>query len=608
MNDRSQQQPVVPRRGPRLDRRRLVRSLAGGVILVANACSHGSAQVQTDNGPTPVPTAPISNLIPARPTPTSTSTPASPQATPNTSATATASPEPQILYRGGFTADPVSHDFNANLYCGGDPSLWSGLLTLNTDLTPMGDWANAWEANVDSSQWTFHIRPNNEGWSNGKSVTAKDFVWSWRRLLDPATKAPQAWLFFDIVNALAIHSGQAKPDSLGVHALDNWTLRVELVGPRVYFPAIVATVGTVPAYQPAVEAFGDKWTEAAHCVSNGPFKLDIWQHGDHWTTLPNANHWNALHVRLETTVVPIVGPEKHQQPFFNDEVDFMPVAEEDVANVRSISDIGGEMVSSMDPAVWFLMVAPSVPPFDDLRVRQAVAHSIDRDRLEQLSQGRAAAASSLIPTTFPIRGEDDTVTAIQQFDVDQALKLLADTPHANGSNWPPITLFISESAEVPQLLANDCAQQLLENLGMKVEVRTVSAQDFETSLANRTGALFWKRWDFTYADPNNGYSDAFSPIGSDTYQLPNVPSGFGDLVGRAKAEPNEKARALIYRDCEKTLQTEVSYIPIAYPITFYLIRPWVAGFPLVGDSSVLQPGTLFTRLTSLVSIKNRSSG
>ncbi len=593
----------------RLNRRRLLRALAGSAVLIASACRKGSAQktVNASTIPEPSSTAttriPSASQSPSRPTPTSQIDP-----TPGATATVTPLPTPQILFRGGFFADPASHDFNANLYCGGDPSLFSGLLTLNTDLNPMSDWAIRWEPNKDSSQWTFHLRQNNKGWSNGQPVTAHDFVWSWQRLLDPATQAPHAWLLFDLVNAVQIHEGTLPPDSLGVQAIDQWTLQVDLVGPRVYFPTIVATIGTAPAFQPAVEKYGSSWTDGEHCVSNGPFLLHDWQHGDRWTTVPNTNHWNSGNVRLEKTIVPIFPETKHQQPYFNGQVDFMPVSEQDVANVRSIADFSGQMVSSTDPTTWFLVVDPSQPPFDDLRVRQAIAHVIDRERLEQLSQGRASRAQSLLPTTFPIRGEDDTVKALQRFDVDRAIQLLSATPYANGTNWPNVSLLISEDSELPQLLAGDCAEQLLENLGLPVSVKTVSDQEFKNAIAAKSGGLFWGRWDFTYADPNNGYSDAFFPAGTNAPMLVLTPPGLADLVGRGKAEPDETARISIYRECETMLQTSVSYIPIAYPVTFFLIRPWVAGFPLVGDSSVLQPGRLFTRLTSLVSIKNRPLG
>ena len=594
---------------PTLNRRRLIKLLVGGCALVVNACRRGSAEVAKDTTPPPPARPTFDDRIPQpAQTPTKSTATAAPSPTPGGTATSTPVLSPQILYRGGFTIEPASHDFNANLFCGGDPSLWSGLLALNTDLTPMGDWSDHWEPNEDSSAWTFHLRQNNTGWSSVQPVTAHDFVWSWQRLIDPATKAPQAWLLFDVVNALDIHDGKLKPEQLGVEATDDWTLVVNLVGPRVYFPSIVATIGLVPAYRKAVEEFGDSWTDATHCVSNGPFRLSSWDHGARWTTEPNPNHWNFGNIKLEQTVVPILPSTKHQQPYFNGEVDYMPVSADDVANVRSISDYASQMISSTDPAVWFLIVSPSQPPFDDQRVRQAVAHAIDRDRLEQLSEGRASGAQSLLPTTFPMRGEDDAVKALQQFDVDQALQRLAGTKFAGGQNWPNVELMITENDEVPQLLAADCAEQLLENLGMKVTVQTVSESDYEAALASGTPALFWKRWDFTYPDPNNGYSDALLPTGSKAPLLPLTPADLGDLVGRAKVEQNTDARALLYRDCESTLQTAVAYIPIAYPVTFFLIRPWIAGFPLVGDSSVLQPDLLFTRLTSLVSIKDRTAG
>lgn len=586
----------------------MMRELAGAVMLVTAACRRGSATTPHDTPTTEQTLPPVRHVTPSA---EATSTPEltqTPPATPSATPADTPRPEPQILYRGGFSADPTSHDFNANLYCGGDPSLFSGLLTMNTDLTPMGDWAETWESNADASIWTFHLRRHNSGWSNGKPVTAHDFVWSWQRLLDTKTKAPHAWLLFDVVNAEQIHARQADPASLGAQAMDDWTLRVNLVGPRVYFPSIVATVGTAPAYQQAVESFGDKWTDTGNCVSNGPFVLSEWQHGSRWTTELNAGHWNFGNVRLTETQVPISPLAKHQQPYFNGQVDFMPVAAEDLANVRSIADFSGQLIGSVDPAVWFIIVNASVPPFDNQRVRQAVAHAIDRSRLEQLSDGRASAAHSLLPSNFPQRSEDEEVKNLQQFDVDQSLQLLSLTDHANGVNWPPVTLLTAENNEVAQLLAGDCMQQLFENLGMNVEVKTVSPDEYDDAIAGKSAALYWHRRDFTYADANNGYSDGLFPAGASQSLLPQPPAGLADLVGRGKAEKNPDARAAIYRDCEKALQTTVSYMPIAYPVTFYLIKPWVNGFPLVGDSSVLQPNLIFTRLTSLVSIKGRPLG
>jgi ABC-type oligopeptide transport system substrate-binding subunit len=587
----------------RLTRRQALRSFAIAPLAVVAACRRGGSQVEA--------TGTVEQPIVLPPTPTRSATaPATPppkQVTPVPSAVPTGTPAPlaQILYRGGFLNEPSSHDFNANLSCGGDPSLWSGLLTLNTDLTPMADWATSWEPSDDAARWTFHLRQGNHGWSNGQPVTAHDFVWSWQRLLDPSTNAPHAWLLYDLVNAQEIHRGELPPDQLGVKAVNDWTLEVDLVGPRIYFPAIVATVGTAPAYRPAVEQYGPQWTEPGKIVSNGPFILQDWQHEMQWSTARSANYWNAGNVTLVDTVVPLTPAEKHAAPYFDFSVDFLPVQAADLASVRSISDIGGTLTGSVDPTVWFLIIAPQIAPFDDVRVRQATAHAIDRSRLVQLSEGRAGPARSLLPTTFPGRVKDDAIGSLQDFDVDKALKLLAGTPYAGGTNWPPVTLLMTDTSEVATLLANDCAAQLSENIGMQVDLTIVSPTEYDAALKDGSAGIFWKRWDFTYADANNGYADAFYPVGTSESRLPAPPPSLGELVGRGKVEPNPDARAAIYRDVEIALQTNVSYIPLAYPITFYLVRPWVAGFPLASDSSLLQPGTLFTRLTSLVNIQNR---
>ena len=100
--------------------------------------------------------------------------------------------EAQQFYQAGINTDPTSFDWNANLYCNAEETTFAGLLQFSENLDAIPDWAETFEPNEDASVWTFHIRPDNKGWSDGTPVTAGDFVYSWGRQLDPATKAAYA--------------------------------------------------------------------------------------------------------------------------------------------------------------------------------------------------------------------------------------------------------------------------------------------------------------------------------------------------------------------------------------------------------------------------------
>src|SRR5262249_53891724 len=145
------------------------------------------------------------------------------------------------IFRAPTEAEPTSFDFNMDLYCGGSGYVFSALLKYDPDLKPIADAAEKWEANADASVWTFHMRQGAK-WTNGDPVTAKDFEYSFKRQLDPATKATYAGFLYDIKNAEAFNQGKAGVtiDQVGVKAENDSTLVVTMEGPRGYFPAIAA--------------------------------------------------------------------------------------------------------------------------------------------------------------------------------------------------------------------------------------------------------------------------------------------------------------------------------------------------------------------------------
>src|SRR5262245_51466030 len=203
----------------------------------------------------------------------------------------------QILRTGGggyFDRDPSSHDFGKDSYGGGHLALFAGLLQFDVDFVPIPDVAMKVESNGDGSVWRFSLR-RDARWSNGVPCTAHDFVWSWQRVLNPATAASYATFFYDIRNAEAFNKGRiVDPQQLGLRARDAYTLEVTLEGPRAYFPVLTAFYVAFPAYRPAVEQYGDTWTEPGHIVSNGPFRLESWTHGQQLVLAKNP-HYHGVH-------------------------------------------------------------------------------------------------------------------------------------------------------------------------------------------------------------------------------------------------------------------------------------------------------------------------
>jgi ABC-type oligopeptide transport system substrate-binding subunit len=151
-------------------------------------------------------------------------------------------------------------------------------MVFNADFVAVPWMASKVDSNKDGSVWTFTIRKDTR-WSDNSPVTARDFEWSWKRQLDPASAAPYASFLYDIKNGEKFNKKQlTDAKEVGVIAKDDWTLEVTLEGPRGYFPVLAAYLAALPAHRGAVEKHGDKWTEAGNIVSNGAFTLEAWEH------------------------------------------------------------------------------------------------------------------------------------------------------------------------------------------------------------------------------------------------------------------------------------------------------------------------------------------
>ena len=223
--------------------------------------------------------------------------------------------EEQIFYHTGVFEDPTSFDWNANLYCNAEEETFAGVLTFNENLEAVADWAETFSSNEDASVWTFNIRPDNKGWTDGTPVTAGDFVYSWGRQLDPETKAAYAGFLFDIKYAQEFNQGTAVENAddplagtvptradLGIKAIDDWTLEVTMAGPRAYFPQVVAYAAAFPAPQWKVEELGEAWAlneNGEPIVSNGPVKVDEWNKGQSLIMSRNDGWWGAADMPLD---------------------------------------------------------------------------------------------------------------------------------------------------------------------------------------------------------------------------------------------------------------------------------------------------------------------
>jgi len=482
-------------------------------------------------------------------------------------------------YGGGgwFQSEPSSHDFNKDLYCSGVPALFAGLMVFNADFVAVPWMASKVDSNKDGSVWTFTIRKDSR-WSDNSPVTARDFEWSWKRQLDPASAAPYASFLYDIKNGEKFNKKQlSDAKEVGVIAKDDWTLEVTLEGPRGYFPVLAAYLAALPAHRGAVEKHGDKWTEAGNIVSNGAFTLEAWEHNKQMVLRKNPYYYGAKDVHLTKVIIPIIPVASGALPYENNELDMTALQAGDLNRLRSDPRSGKDVFKYPFPGTWYLLPQTTKPPFDNLKVRKAVGHAIDRENIVKVSQGLAIPAWSMIPPGFPGAVDDPKIKAIQKYDKKLALDQLKGTPFEGGKNWPKITLSMRDEALGAKPLAEAVQAVLLDALNMKTDLEVLEPRVFRERLWKQDLQFIWIRWFMDYPDPHNEYFDTFYGKKTTGRRQAWVNDAFDKELEAGRDTRDPKKRLEHYAKAEEIMQTDVGYVPVAWVVRYAAAKSWVKG-------------------------------
>jgi len=482
-------------------------------------------------------------------------------------------------YGGGgwYQQDPASHDFNKDLYCQGVSDLWAGLMKFNADFQAVLYVASKVTANKDASVWTFEIRKDSK-WSDGSPCTARDFEWSFKRQLDPATAAPYASFLYDIKNGEAFNKKQmTDAGQVGVQAKGDWTLEVALEGPRGYFPVLAAYLAALPAHRPSVEKHGDRWTEAANIVCNGPFVLETWEHNKVMVLRKNRHFFGVKDVTLDRVVIPIIPVASGALPYENNEIDMTSLQTGDLKRLQSDPRTQKQVFRYPYPGTWYLIPQVTKPPFDNVKVRRAVGHAIDRENVVKVAQGFAVPAHSMIPPGFPGALDDPKIRAIQKFDPKAAMAQLKGTPYEGGRNWPKVTLSMRDEALGSRPLAEAVQAVLLEHLNLKTDLEVLEPRVFRDRLWKNDLQFVWIRWFMDYPDPHNEYFDTFYGKKTTGKRQAWVNDAFDRELEAGRDTRDPKKRLEHYARAEEILQTDAGYVPVAWVVRYAAAKPHVRG-------------------------------
>jgi oligopeptide transport system substrate-binding protein len=452
--------------------------------------------------------------------------------------------------------------------------LFEGLTRLDEAGEPEPGIAERWETSADGLTWTFHLRP--ASWSNGQPVRAQDFLYAWRRTVDPRTASDYAQQLVPIVNALAIAEGKAAPETLGVEAPDERTLRLHLVAPTPYLVALLSKTYTFPQYEPAVRQWGERWTRPEHMVGNGAFVLTGHVIGGRINLERNPRYWDAAQVRLERVTYLPLDRSVQTDRFFAGDIQFTDsFSAEQAAWLRS--QLGSQVVSGPYLGNFVLGVNMTLPPFKDNRaLRRALNIAIDREVLvKYVRQGLYEPAYTPTP---PLRGYAAPVPGWARLPEAErhalARRLYAE---AGYSAAHPLRVALYYPTDTDNRRTYEAlAAMWRANLG--AEVSTYN-EEFRVQLNERhlhKLPLFHFAWIGDYPDPYTflhlfetgfGYNDG-------GYSNPR----YDALLAAANHEADAARRYALLAQAEALLDEDGATIPIYYYASRHLIKAWVRGW------------------------------
>lgn len=450
-------------------------------------------------------------------------------------------------------------------------ALFEGLTDYDPQtLAPVPGVATRWESSHDGRVWTFYLR-DNARWSNGEKVTAEDFVRSWQRTLKIGPLAPHTELLSNIEGATA-PAPPIAPESVphfGAKAINEHVLQVTLLHADNSFPALVAH----PVFRPVKLSDPDrtKPIESRDLISNGAFLLTAADTDS--VSLERANtYWDGDAVPLDrVTFVNAPNAEDALSAYHAGDVDAVTNAAFEPLALKLLTPYKDFRRSTFGALTYYAFNA-NHQPFDDVRVREALALAIDRERISRVDLGGATEpAGRFLPDAMS--GEKPVIDQAEllDHDVDKARELLAAAGYHNGEGFPVVRLLINRN-EQQRVVAQSIAAMWRTALNIQTEIVMKPWEDYEATIKAgdydvvRRGLVMQ-----TTSEPTN-IAMLFARESRPTPPQPNVPDAL------AHAAPADPVTSLT--ETEAQALKEMKAMPIYFATSYSLVKPYVSGFDL----------------------------
>ncbi|CDH02392.1 peptide ABC transporter substrate-binding protein [Xenorhabdus bovienii] len=432
--------------------------------------------------------------------------------------------------------------------------------------------AERWETN-DNKTWVFHLRKGIK-WSDGSPITAHDVVFSWRRMVTPDTISPYGSYLVQatVVNAHDVLSGKKKPEELGVKALDDATIEVTLERPKADLLQMVAHPAMSPISEKVVKKYGNKWTQPEFFVSNGPFKLSEWIVNEKIVGVRNPYYWDDKHTVInKVTYLPLSDYKADLNRYMAGELDISNGGPSDFFPTLK-KKFGDQFHISPIMSVYYYLFNTQKPPFNDVRVRQALTLALDRAIITDkvLGNGQKPAFDVVYPGSGGIYLKHPDYASWTQVQRVEKAKALLNEAGFNENNPLKFTLLYNTS-DGHKKIAIAASSMWKKNLGVEVVLQNQESKSLYDTMSQGNFEVVRYAWNADYNSPTS-FLDIFT-----TGNTNNIPQYSNKEFDQWVLKADETNNKIYYQRALDILTQDSPAIPVYYYVRTKLVKPYVGG-------------------------------
>lgn len=454
--------------------------------------------------------------------------------------------------------------------------VFEGLMRVNLDGEPEEAMAESYEVSEDGKTYTFKIREDAK-WTNGDPVTAEDFEYAWKWVLDPENAdADYAYQLYVIKGAQDAKENGASLDDVGIKVVDEKTLEVELEQPTEYFLELTAFVTYYPVNKNVVSENPEWALDVSDAyVSNGPFKLVEWAHNDKIVLEKNENYWDADSVKLEQITMHMIGDESTAlQMYESGELDWIgsPVDSIPLAAMQSLKD-AGDLIIADQAALYYYTVNNDDEIVGNANIRKALAHAINRQAIiDNITQGEQKPAMALVPPSmFP----ENEQGYFPDGDVEKAKEYLQAGLDELGLDELPTLSLSFNTSEAHAAIAQAVQDMWKQNLGIEIELNNEEWNVYLNSLGEGNYQIGRIGWASDFNDAIN-FLEIFETVGGNNYTNWEN-EDYKKLIADSRAELDPAKRLEILKQAEEIFMEELPIIPVYFYTNVYSKKDYVEG-------------------------------